>query len=95
MPDIASASKVDVRLVRPRDRHPTVFLMFRDLKVEEAMDVINDHDPSPLIQEMGRQFPGQFTSEYLEQGPDDWRVRVTRTASAHGNGQCCGSCGGQ
>ena len=39
--------------------------------------------------------PGQFEWTYLEQGPDTWRVSITRLKAPHGSdGSCCGSCGG-
>jgi uncharacterized protein (DUF2249 family) len=85
---------VDVRRVVPRDRHPLIFSTFRALGVGEAMELVNDHDPKPLYFQFNAEAPGQFTWDYLERGPETWRVRIERLAMSHGAGQCCGHCGG-
>jgi uncharacterized protein (DUF2249 family) len=94
----AAASRIDVRTIAPRDRHPLIFSTFGSLAAGQAMELVNDHDPRPLFHQFNAQIPGQFAWEYLEQGPDTWRVAITRTGAAagagHGNGSCCGSCGG-
>lgn len=90
------ASRIDVRTIAPRDRHPLIFSTFGGLAAGEAMELVNDHDPRPLYYQFDAQLPGQFSWEYLEQGPDTWRVAITRTGpgASHGNGSCCGGCGG-
>lgn len=90
----AAVPTVDVRTIVPRERHPLIFATFRGLAADEAMELVNDHDPRPLYYQFQAEMPGKFTWDYLENGPDVWRVRITRTAGGHGNGQCCGSCGG-
>ena len=94
MPTTTSASRIDVREIAPRDRHPIILQTFRSLGASQAMEIINDHDPEPLYYEMQAEQPGQFAWESLESGPDVWRVRITKFAGGHGNGQCCGACGG-
>lgn len=43
-----------------------------------------------------RTVPAQerYSWDYLEAGPRIWRVSIAKLKSAHGDGQCCGSCGG-
>ena len=98
MSDAAEPTQVDVRAIAPRDRHPTIFTVFRSLATAEAMELVNDHDPWPLFQQFQAQVPGGFTWEYLERGPQTWRVRIARLAGHAGspaNGHCCGGgCGG-
>ena len=88
------ASRIDVRTVAPRDRHPLIFTTFGRLAQGEAMELVNDHDPRPLYYQFDAEIPGGFTWEYLERGPDTWRVAITRTGDARAAGSCCGSCGG-
>ena len=95
MTTTASASRIDVRAIAPRDRHPLIFQMFRSLGTSGTMEIVNDHDPKPLYYQFQAELPGQVAWEYLERGPDTWRVRITKLAKPHDNGQCCGSCGGQ
>jgi uncharacterized protein (DUF2249 family) len=90
----AYGTKVDVRDIAPRDRHAAIFSTFRSLGANETMELINDHDPKPLYFQFRAELPGQFGWEYLQSGPAVWRVRITKQPRAHGNGQCCGSCGG-
>jgi uncharacterized protein (DUF2249 family) len=87
-------TKIDVRTVEPRERHPLIFNTFRSLGASESMELINDHDPRPLHYQFREQMPGLFSWDYLQTGPDTWRVRITKLAGGHSNGQCCGSCGG-
>ncbi|RYF15342.1 MAG: DUF2249 domain-containing protein [Comamonadaceae bacterium] len=89
-----TASRIDVRTIAPRDRHPLIFSTFGKLARGQALELVNDHDPRPLYFQFDAQMPGQFEWQYLEQGPDLWRVAITRTATAHESGSCCGSCGG-
>jgi uncharacterized protein (DUF2249 family) len=91
---MTTAATVDVRIIPPRERHPTIFSTFRSLAEGQAMELVNDHDPKPLYYQFQAEMPGRFTWDYLEAGPDTWRVSITRLASAHADDRCCGSCGG-
>ena len=67
----------------------------RRVAPEPCLELVNDHDPRPLYYQFAAEMPGEFDWQYLQQGPDTWRVAITRTAAAHGtHGRCCGSCGG-
>lgn len=90
----SQATTIDVRTIVPRERHPLIFTTFRRLGGGEAMEIVNDHDPKPLYYQMQAEQPGQFSWDYLENGPETWRVRITRLAAGHSDGRCCGSCGG-
>lgn len=72
---------VDVREIIPRDRHPLIFQTFDGLAAGESFELINDHDPKPLYYQMLHERPGQFDWEYLEQGPEIWRVTISRAES--------------
>ena len=78
---------VDVREIAPRERHSLIFSTFDGLRAGEAMTLVNDHDPKPLYHQLSAEQPGTFTWDYLEQGPDLWRVRIGKAP-----GNCCGSC---
>jgi uncharacterized protein (DUF2249 family) len=72
-------SVVDVRPIAPRDRHPLIFGTFASLQPGESFVLVNDHDPKPLFYQFSYEQAGQFTWEYLEQGPETWRVRIGKT----------------
>ncbi len=90
----ATATQIDVRQLACEDRHALIFSTFGNLQAGKALELINDHDPAPLRNVFQAQHPGTFAWEYLEKGPV-WRVAITKLAPAHGNGSCCGSCGGE
>ena len=46
-----------------------------------ALELVNDHDPAPLHREFSLGFPGRFTWQYIEQGPQVWRVRIGSAVS--------------
>ncbi|MEJ5990070.1 DUF2249 domain-containing protein [Ramlibacter sp. PS3R-8] len=93
-----TASRIDVRTVAPRDRHPLIFSTFAALAKGEALELVNDHDPRPLYYQFNAQMPGQFAWDCLQTGPDLWRVAITRTQDGpapDAAGSCCGGgCGG-
>ena len=88
-----TATRVDVRTIIPRERHPLIFSTFRGLAPGSAMELVNDHDPRPLYYQFNAEMPGEFSWDYLETGPDTWRVSIKRIAAASpsaANDSCCG-----
>lgn len=71
-----NTKELDVRTIQPRDRHPLIFQTFDALAPGDAFILINDHDPKPLFYQFSFEREGQFTWEYLEEGPEVWRVRI-------------------
>ncbi|WP_054028640.1 DUF2249 domain-containing protein [Bacillus sp. FJAT-28004] len=54
----------------PQLKHKVIFESFDQLKPGEVMLLINDHDPRPLRYQFEATRSGQFSWEYLEQGPE-------------------------
>lgn len=73
--------QIDVRTIEPRERHPLIFATFDQLQAGESFELINDHAPRPLYYQFLHERPDIFAWEYLEEGPQQWRVRITRTAN--------------
>ncbi len=71
---------LDVRDVIPRERHTLIFDTFEALKPGQAFVLVNDHDPRPLYYQFQAEHTGEFSWNYLEQGPEVWRVRIGRSA---------------
>jgi uncharacterized protein (DUF2249 family) len=69
---------LDVRDLVPRERHPTIFATFEALQPGQSFQLVNDHDPKPLRYQFEAEMPDRFTWEYLEEGPEAWRVRIGR-----------------
>lgn len=74
---------IDVRTIVPRERHPLIFNTFASLTPGEAFLLVNDHDPKPLYYQFKAEMDGTFQWDYLEQGPEVWKVRIARR-------ECCG-----
>ena len=71
---------VDVRQTPPAQRHPLIFGTFEELQPGEQFQLVNDHDPKPLFYQFSAERQGQFSWEYVEQGPDVWRVNIGRVS---------------
>ena len=79
---MSNNENLDVRQLIPMERHRTIFSTWQNLTVGKSFVLINDHDPKPLYYQFDAEHSGQFTWEYLESGPETWRVRIGKTASA-------------
>ena len=69
---------VDARQLPPRHKHTTIFSTWNKLPADEAMLLVNDHDPLPLYFQFVCEHAGEFHWEYLERGPETWRVRIRK-----------------
>lgn len=69
---------VDARKYEPKDKHPIIFNTFESLRSGEIMELINDHDPRPLHYQFIMERSEDFEWEYLEQGPEVWRVAIKK-----------------
>ncbi|MDD2446234.1 MAG: DUF2249 domain-containing protein [Tissierellia bacterium] len=69
---------VDARDYKPNDKHIVIFETFDSLGKGEKMELINDHDPKPLYYQFQAERQGFFNWEYIEEGPEVWRVAITK-----------------
>ncbi len=72
--------QIDVRTIVPRERHPLIFQTFDELAAGESFEIVNDHDPKPLYYQFQAERPGELVWEYLEDGPETWRVKIGKGA---------------
>ena len=72
---------LDVRTLVPAHRHTTILGAYGDLAPGDGFVLVNDHDPKPLYYQFDAEHNGDFTWDYLEQGPEVWRVRIGRPAA--------------
>lgn len=73
---------LDVRDEVPRRRHELICDTFARLAVGTSYVLVNDHDPKPLRYQFEAENTGEFSWQYLEDGPEVWRVRIGRIAPA-------------
>ncbi|HEU0110018.1 MAG TPA: iron-sulfur cluster repair di-iron protein [Flavisolibacter sp.] len=69
---------LNVTLLEPRQKHPTIFVRFDELNEGESLTIHNDHDPKPLYYQLLGERGNIFTWEYLEQGPEWWKVKISK-----------------
>lgn len=70
--------ELDIRPVPPREKHPTIFETFDALHIGEEFQLVNDHDPMPLYYQFNAERTNQFGWEYVEKGPQVWRVNIKK-----------------
>jgi len=72
---------LNVTLLEPRQKHPTIFVRFDELGEGESLTIHNDHDPKPLYYQLLGERGNIFNWEYLEQGPEWWKVKISKRVS--------------
>lgn len=69
---------IDVTLIEPKLKHPTIFQVFDSLAGGETLIIHNDHDPKPVYYQLLGERGDVFNWKYLEQGPEWWDVLITK-----------------
>lgn len=78
-------SVLNVTLIEPRLKHPTIFEHFDALNEGEGFVILNDHDPKPVYYQLLGERGDIFIWEYLEQGPQWWKVSIKKRISGENN----------
>ncbi len=69
---------LNVTVIEPKLKHPTIFARFDELNPGESLTIHNDHDPKPLYYQLLGERGNIFEWEYLEQGPEAWKVKISK-----------------
>jgi len=72
---------LDVRQLPPAQRHALIFDTYGKLNGGEGFVLVNDHDPKPLYYQFQAERPDEVSWDYIESGPDVWRVRIGRQSA--------------
>ncbi|MCB0757380.1 MAG: iron-sulfur cluster repair di-iron protein [Flavobacteriales bacterium] len=84
----AGRNILDVTKLPPAVKHSTIFARLADLQEGENLIIHNDHDPAPLRYHLQDEFGDAFGWEYLEQGPEWWKAKITRSITGgHSEGE--------
>jgi len=62
--------------IESKYRHPFILESFDKLASGEYLELQNDHDPRPLRYQFMQERTDLFSWEYLEEGPETWRVAI-------------------
>ena len=71
----------DVRAIPGRVKHAQIFQRWSDLQVGQFFILLNDHDPVPLRYQFEAEFANAYSWDYLERGPEEFRVKITKLQS--------------
>lgn len=74
--------ELDVRHLPHGRRHDNIFATFEALAPGSGFVLVNDHDPKPLRYQFEAQHFAEYTWDYLEAGPNVWRVRIGRAVTS-------------
>ena len=76
------SAELDVRAEPPARRHELILSTYADLEPGEGFLLVNDHDPKPLYYQFAAEYTDRFTWDYVEAGPEVWKVRIGRPDAA-------------
>ena len=85
---------VDLRDSTPLSRHQMLFSSFERLQQGQSFQLLTDHDPQSLREQLQMRWGDGFNWSPLETEPAMWRVQVGKRAAQASNccsgGACCG-----
>ncbi len=70
--------ELNVKDIVPKERHPLIFRTFDELDKGDSFVLVNDHDPKPLYYSFLHEREGHFSWKYLQEGPEEWKVQITK-----------------
>jgi uncharacterized protein (DUF2249 family) len=72
--------ELDARTVPHAIRHATIFGALDAVQPGGGLVLVAPHDPLPLLAQVEQRAPGVFEVDYLERGPEAWRLAFVRSA---------------
>jgi uncharacterized protein (DUF2249 family) len=79
--EAAGLPELDARTIPHAIRHATIFGALDGVRAGAGLVLVAPHDPLPLLAQLEQRDPGAFDVEYLERGPEAWRLAIVRHAS--------------
>lgn len=76
--DVVEFPELDTRLIAHEIRHATIFGALSGVRPGRGLIITASHDPIPLLAQLEQREPGAFEQEYLEKGPEVWKIRFER-----------------
>lgn len=76
----AGTPELDARLIPHAIRHATIFGALDAIAPGADLVLVAPHDPLPLLAQLEPRAPGVFGVDYLQRGPEAWRLRLSRRA---------------
>lgn len=76
--DAVAFPELNVQLIPHEIRHATIFGALAGVRPGRGLIIEATHDPKPLLAQLADREPGVFDVEYLERGPETWRIQFVR-----------------
>ncbi|WP_316670021.1 DUF2249 domain-containing protein [uncultured Propionibacterium sp.] len=75
-----SEPELDATQIPHEIRHAAILGALQGIGPGGSMILVAPHDPLPLLAQVDSAWPGAFAREYVQEGPDAWKIRFTRQA---------------
>jgi len=72
--------ELDVQTIPHAIRHASIFGALGGLRPGGALIISATHNPLPLLAQLRDRHGDEFETSYLDEGPERWRILVTRVA---------------
>lgn len=76
--DDEGLAELDTRVIPHAIRHATIFGALDGLAPGRGILLVANHNPLPLLAQLEQRAAGKFAVEYLEQGPETFRLSMIR-----------------
>lgn len=77
---MSDAVQLDIRPVEPKHRFDRIMTAYERLAEAETLELTVDHDPKCMYYALrATRGDDAFAFDYVENGPETWRVRVRKT----------------
>lgn len=70
--------EMDVQTIPHAVRHASIKGALNSLAPGAGLVLSATHDPVPLLQQIQQETPDAYTVEYLDRGPERWRLAFVR-----------------
>lgn len=74
----AEMPELDAQAIPHAVRHAAIFGALDALRPGSGLILSATHDPVPLLTQLRDRHAGEFTAEYVESGPERWRIAIVR-----------------
>lgn len=72
--------ELDARAIPHAIRHASIFGALDSLGAGDGIVLVAPHDPLPLLDQARARYGDGLSVEYLQRGPDAWRLQLVRTS---------------
>lgn len=76
----AGYPELDARSIPHAIRHATILGALETVEPGGGLALTAPHDPLPMLDQVAVRWPGRFSVDYLERGPERWRLALVRAA---------------